>query len=301
MQNEQRKGSPPGASIEGTWRPSSANTEARTVDLVWTTGADVERYDFATGETYIERLHVDAAAVDLSRLNRGAPLLDSHEIHGVRNTLGVVERAWLEARNGIATVRFSERASDVFADVVDGVIRNVSVGYARDELHATDEKINGLPVREVSRWTPHELSFVTVPADAGAQVRGEHKVMTNESTTTATAVVEERNTRAADITTLVGLAKLPAEFASKLIREGTSLDEARRIVVDQIADTDETEVSHHVLPGGDTRAQSFTAAAAEGLLVRERILKDTESSDARQFVDALLAHWAQSEVRITRY
>lgn len=56
----------------------TANVEARTVELVWSTGAPVRRRDPMTGETYDEILVLDAEACDLSRLNAGAPLLNAH-------------------------------------------------------------------------------------------------------------------------------------------------------------------------------------------------------------------------------
>ncbi len=56
--------------------PETADAEARTVEVVWSTGAAVRRRDLWTGKRYEEVLSLDPAHVDLSRLNNGAPLLN---------------------------------------------------------------------------------------------------------------------------------------------------------------------------------------------------------------------------------
>jgi phage head maturation protease len=60
----------------------------------------------------------------------------------------------------------------MFALVSEGIIRNVSVGYSIDEVRVVaPEKAGEVEKRIVTRWTPFEISFVTIPADAGAQTR----------------------------------------------------------------------------------------------------------------------------------
>ena len=53
--------------------PATADDDARTVDVVWSTGAPVNRRD-AAGE-YVERLSLDPRHVNVAGLV-GAPLLD---------------------------------------------------------------------------------------------------------------------------------------------------------------------------------------------------------------------------------
>ena len=56
--------------------------------------------------------------------------------------------------------------------VSEGIIRNVSVGYSQDEVKIErPERIGDVGKWVVTRWTPFEISFVTIPADPGAQVR----------------------------------------------------------------------------------------------------------------------------------
>lgn len=55
--------------------PETSDAEARTIEVVWSTGASVRRRDLWTGKRYDEVLSLDPAHADLSRLNNGAPLL----------------------------------------------------------------------------------------------------------------------------------------------------------------------------------------------------------------------------------
>ncbi len=95
--------------------PASLVPETRTVEVVWSTGAEVRRNDPWTGKPYIERLSLEPGHVDLSRLESGAPLLDSHAAFTLAVIIGVVERAWIETGaagpEGRAVIRFSSRAA----------------------------------------------------------------------------------------------------------------------------------------------------------------------------------------------
>lgn len=155
---------------EASVLPATLNPTKRTVELVWSTGAQVRRFDIL-GE-YLEELDMSAGAVDLSRLNNGAPLLDSHDNTTLAAVVGVVERAWLSGSDGRAVVRFAEgdeRAEAIWRKVQQGVIRNVSVGYRVEAWK--ESRRDGKRVLRAVKWTPLELSAVAVPADAGAGFR----------------------------------------------------------------------------------------------------------------------------------
>lgn len=159
---------------------SSINVEARTVDVIFTTGASVRRRRWTGWDSSVpfdEVLVVSREAIDLDRLSRGAPALDSHSMYSSYAQVGVVERAWIEGAEGLATIRFPKAGIDQAADrmfglVTDRIIRNVSVGYSIDRARVVEaEKKGDVEKRMVERWTPYEISFVTIPADPGAQVR----------------------------------------------------------------------------------------------------------------------------------
>lgn len=160
----------------------SVDADARTLDVVFSTGSTVRRtraIGFDTRIPYDETIIVSADAVNMERLNAGAPVLDSHENWTTLSQIGVVERAWIDGANAMARVRFPQEGIDpsadrLFALVSDGIVRNVSVGYSQDVVRIiAAEKRDDVERRIVERWTPYEISFVTIPADAGAQVRSE--------------------------------------------------------------------------------------------------------------------------------
>ncbi len=157
------------------------NDDTRTVALTWTTGADVVRFDWETGRRFIERLSLDPKHVRMGRLTAGAPLLDSHSAYSIAHQIGVVERASLESKKGLADVRFSKRADvePFYQDVRDKIIRNVSVGYRVHTFEELKENKQGLPVRLAVDWEPYEISMVPMGADAGAQARSSREVPTN--------------------------------------------------------------------------------------------------------------------------
>lgn len=156
-------------------RAESVNQSARTVDLVFSTGAPVRRFDWASGDTYLETLSLVPGTVRLDRLNNGAPFLNSHNAEQVDNVLGVVVAgsARVADDQAMATIRFSKRAEvePVWQDVRDGILRNVSVGYVVHRYEVTMATKDTPQVRHAVDWEPYEISAVPIPADAGAQVR----------------------------------------------------------------------------------------------------------------------------------
>lgn len=162
-------------------QPDTIDAQARTVELVWSTGAPVRRRDLFTGRRYDEVLSLDPAHVDLSRLNAGAPLLNAHGAYTLLNVLGVVERAWItdgtDGPQGHAIVRFSERedVEPLWQDVQAGIIRSVSVGYAVRAYEVIEEDCQ-VPVWRAIDWQPLELSAVPIAADPTAAFRGSQNI-----------------------------------------------------------------------------------------------------------------------------
>ncbi len=310
--------------------PATVNTEARSVDVVFTTGAAVRRRRWTGWDTSVpfdEILEVSDRAVDLTRLNAGAPALDSHSVWSSYSQVGVVERAWIEGKEGKATIRFPREGLDQAADrmfglISDGIIRNVSVGYSIERVKVVEPAAKGeVEQRIVERWTPLEVSFVTVPADPRAQVRAadqanypveivdtrmQKEASMPESTTTVAGDVpastetrqqslaapanpeptsarmpdapaapdseaiasrarEAERDRVSTIYDLAGRLNLERSFAEDLVKRGVSVDESRRLILDQVAaKSDETRTFPHVsvpLGGRDERITRRDAVA----------------------------------------
>ncbi|MBL4538068.1 MAG: Mu-like prophage major head subunit gpT family protein [Oceanicaulis sp.] len=219
------------------FRPSSIDDEARTVELIASTGEGVRREDFEG--PFVERLALTSQAVDLSRVD-GMPLLDNHRRQGLGDVLGVVRSARIESGRLIITVQVSERAEPVWRDIKAGIIRNVSIGYGVDRFEDRVDRDSGQRERTVTRWTLVEVSLVPVGADGGAKVRsletmpqGTPAPATPAQTTSPVAVVNrtEINT---EIRALGETFDLPAATVNDLIDRGATVDEARAAAVEHV-------------------------------------------------------------------
>lgn len=175
-----------------------------TIEVIWTTGAAVRRRDWRSGRFYQEVLEVSPQAVRLDRLNAGAPLLDTHDDWSLRSVIGSVVpgSAKLEGGKGFARVKLSRAAEDaaIVEKIKDGIIRNISVGYAIHRVQKTESDVDGADDEwRVVDWEPLEISAVPVPADAGSQIRkNEHELTPCEfETDTAPGRNEARRIRMA--------------------------------------------------------------------------------------------------------
>lgn len=156
-----------------TISPSSFSDADGTVEVIFTTGAGVVRYDW--DGAYVETLDVTSAAVRLDRLNAGAPFLNTHQSGDISRVLGSVVpgSARIQGGLGLARIKLSENPAlaGFVQDIRAGVIRNVSVGYLPLKVLVSEETATRPRTMRVTEWQPFEISAVPVPADAGAQIR----------------------------------------------------------------------------------------------------------------------------------
>ncbi|MBN9029100.1 MAG: HK97 family phage prohead protease [Rhizobiales bacterium] len=175
-------------------RAASFDEADNTIEVIWTTGAAVRRRDWQTGRYYQEVLDVTPQAVRLDRLNAGAPFLNTHDDTSLSQVIGSVVpgSAKLEGGKGFARVKLSRAAEDaaIVEKIKDGIIRNISVGYAIHRVQKTESDVDGADDEwRVIDWEPLEISAVPVPADAGSQIRKNEQELTPctfESETAAT-------------------------------------------------------------------------------------------------------------------
>lgn len=127
-------------------------------------GEPYKRYDEEKDEFYYERLIITDDAVDLNRLNNGASILKNHDPDHI---LGTITRAWIEDQKVVVRARFCKNnpeAQQIFRDIVDGTMKNVSIGYFPQVIVPVTE--NNVQFRDLTRWEAFEVSVaVGIPAD----------------------------------------------------------------------------------------------------------------------------------------
>lgn len=236
---------------------SNIDEANRTADLTFSSEAPVKQW-FGR-----EILSHAPGAVDMTRLNAGAPLLFNHNRNDHR---GVVEKAHIgDDKRGHATVRFSRSAAGeaAFQDVKDKILRGVSVGYRiQDMKQSGGDKQN--PEFTVKKWQPYEISLAPVPADhtvgfgrtdGGDEqdvtvefltitaTREEPVQMPPENQTIPAQVVNLDAARAeaaqAERNRINGISALGEKFkqtelARKMIEDGTSLETFRGVVLESL-------------------------------------------------------------------
>ncbi len=145
-----------------------------------------EPYDRWWGTEILD--HSDGA-VDLTRLNEIGVLLYNHNRDKV---IGKINRAWIDNLRGMAEVEFDEDADSelIYQKVAGGTLKGVSVGYQIDSWEevmpnkqSADGRFTG-PADIARKWTPYEISIVSVPADPTVGVGREMGEETEQGTNT---------------------------------------------------------------------------------------------------------------------
>ena len=116
-----------------------------------------------------EILSHDDGALDLSRLNEIGCVLFNHKRDFV---VAKIEKAWVENKRGKAIITFDDDddSEKIYAKVKSGTLKAVSVGYWVDSWEeVASGKVSSTghvgPCSVALRWTPYEISIVSVPAD----------------------------------------------------------------------------------------------------------------------------------------
>jgi len=234
-----------GSSFKRAESTEFAEAEDRTLEFPFASEMPVERY-FG-----MEVLSMDEKAMDLSRLNDGAPLLYQHDADRI---VGVVERAYIKDKRGYAKVKLAnnELGREMQDLVKDGIIRNVSFGYRINDMEE-DKSTKPVTYRATS-FQPFEISLVTVPAD---QTVGIGRAFTqNEGVSTASAVTssptisnmeeqtpnlellraEASEAKAKEAAEMLALGKRTqnVDLAQDFVMNSRSLDELRSALIEKM-------------------------------------------------------------------
>ncbi|EFM23824.1 caudovirus prohead protease [Selenomonas sp. oral taxon 149 str. 67H29BP] len=256
-----------------------------------------------------EILSHDAEAIDLSRLQEIGVVLFNHDRDRV---IGRVLDVRLDevTRKLRATIQFDEdeESERIYQKVCSGTLRGVSVGYAVDvweSVEAGAKSSNGRftgPCEVATRWTPYELSIVSVPADATVGVGRSYvengdgnmdeqkndidvKDQEREATQPAplvnaeaerqVAVAEER-ARVREIGTMCrqfGVDDVP------YINNGMSVEAVRAAILDKLAQERKAQPVTVQIDEMD----KFRAAATDGLAMRAGMAVENSAPGAEEF------------------
>lgn len=143
----------------------------RTVEIAFASDIPCTHFSYRLFDYIDVSLSMDRSAMRTERLTNGAALLADHN---PLDHIGVVESFSVDPKEGKARakVRFSRsaRAQEIYQDVIDGIRRNVSVGFFIHKLVLEKENEGGLDLYKADDWEPFELSIVSIPADISVGV-----------------------------------------------------------------------------------------------------------------------------------
>lgn len=261
-----------------------------------------------------EILSHDADAVDLSRLQEIGVVLFNHDRDRV---IGRVLSVRLDdvTHRLCAVIQFDEdeESERVYQKVRSGTLKGVSVGYAVDvweEVKAGATSTNGRftgPCEVATRWTPYELSIVSVPADAtvgvgrsfvengdGTMDEKEKDIVEREQasavplpTTTESSVapdaeamrqeaVAEERQRVREIGTMC------RQFGvddAKFIADGMSVEGVRAAILTKLAEERKAQAVTVQVDEMD----KFRAAATDGLALRAGLEVEKKAAGADEY------------------
>jgi len=197
-----------------------------------------------------EVLNMTSEAMDMSRLNDGAPLLFNHDPDRI---IGVVQRAYIKDKRAYAKVKLAnnELGREMQDLIRDGIVRNVSFGYRINDMEE-DRSTTPVTYRATS-FQPYEVSMVSIPADnvgagigrslasseetvavSAAPSKPEPSVMENTPNVEAirAEAVEAKAKEAAEMFAL-GKRHNAEDLASEFLINSRSIDELRTAILER--------------------------------------------------------------------
>lgn len=143
-------------------RQVKSEDDTKTIELSFSSEEPYQRW-------YDHTEILDHKGIQLDRLNDIGVVLYNHNRDKV---IGKVKKAWVEDNRGLAVIELDddEFSTEIYKKVESGTLKGVSVGYSIDtweEVKAGKESTDGFagPCYIARKWTPYEISIVSIPAD----------------------------------------------------------------------------------------------------------------------------------------
>lgn len=199
-------------------------------------------------------------SVRLDRLLDGAPVLVGHNPD---DQVGVVESASIDKDSrGRAILRFgrSDRASEILADIRDGIRQKISVGYRIHNIKL-EESNDGVDTYRADDWEPYEISIVSIPADNVGSGVGrsldEGEKMENQTEKTEAPKIDvqviENQARKKEVDRIKQINAFGRKFennelADKAVDEGWSVEDFQRKLLDDLSERGDKGVAKAEAP-----------------------------------------------------
>ena len=247
----------------------------------------------------------DKDAVDLTRLEEIGVVLFNHDHDKpIGHVLSVELDEAAHRCRAVVELDTDDESEIILQKVKSGTLKGVSVGYRIDVYEdvaegakSTNGRFEG-PCVVATRWTPFEVSIVSIPADAsvgvGRSIEGNDDekngdvTMDNEKNVTGvqTPDVNAENERAAgeaaERRRVMEITQMCRSFemdGAEYIEKGMSVEEARAAVMDKLA---QARKAVTVTVQAD-EADKFRAAAVDGLAMRAGVSVAKPAPGAEDF------------------
>lgn len=298
-------------------KPTTGMQQQRTVEIAVREVKDEERrvgISFSSEQVVSrwygsEILCHDAGAVNLERINSIGVALFNHKRDVV---LGKIENALCNdtEKKTYADIIFDsdEESERIYQKVKSGTLKGISVGYSVDiweEVTAGKMSSNGRfagPAYIATRWTPVEISVVSVPADDTVGVGREFENhIEGEENPMALSIVENQERQAqppvepvnieaerqaaatAERQRVLEITNLCREFEispDDFVSKGTSLTDARAAVLEQLKTRNKPSALGIQVVKDE--ADKFREAASDALVLRSGIIVEKPVDGARE-------------------
>lgn len=255
----------------------SVSSEEPYLKWVW----DEDAKDYVRGYEVLG--HADGE-IDFSRMKGGLVIQDGH--YGKQ--IGIIDAPEVKDGKLGGVVRFghSQEAKDCEADALDGIRKNMSVGYFVKDIKRVGVAEDGYPIFRAVKWTPFEGSFVNVPADITVGVGRElHDSTENGGDSTASLKGDEMNEE--EIKAAIAAAvKENTEAAQKRVAE---LEAELKALKEQKPETPAPGRAAKVFDEGDERqiAQKYNICAVIRALAGENVDVGFERELSTQIAKAM--------------
>jgi len=193
------------------------------------------RFDWWSGDTYIERLDINGANMD--SLNT---FFKNHN-RDVDDAIGRIENKRTDGASLVTDVFFDESGADVKRKYENGTLTDVSIGYKINKYEV--EERDGEPdIVTVTDFEIIELSAVGIGFDSGAKHKGRESDLNNEGDVQMLKELQER------LKTLEAMAQRDKDQDTELMKVRADISKAQADEIETLrADKKEAERKADVL------------------------------------------------------